>query len=83
MSGLFHARLGDGGRLQIPATCRKRLGWNPGDEVLLEMRDDGLYVMGADRAVLEVQDLVRRYIPSKLSLVDELLQDRRKDAKDE
>jgi AbrB family looped-hinge helix DNA binding protein len=83
MSEHFHTKLKEGGRLVIPSACRKRLNLKPGDDVVLELRDDAIYLTSTNKAIAEVQALVRRYIPTDTGLVDELIQDRRDEAEKE
>ena len=70
-------RIGEGGRLVIPAEFRKALELTQGDEVVLALEDDGLRLMTLDQAIKYAKDLVRSFVPEGVSLVDELLQDRR------
>jgi AbrB family looped-hinge helix DNA binding protein len=74
------ARLGAGGRFVIPASYRKALGLRPGDMLVLRMEDGELWVSTRDRAIKRVQAYVRRYVPSGVSLVDELIHERREEA---
>ncbi len=69
-------RIGEGGRIVIPAEYRRALGLKPGDEVILVLEDGDVRVMTPQRAVQRAQALVRRYVPDGRSLADELLQER-------
>lgn len=73
-------KLGEGGRLVIPARYRKVLGLKPGDEVLLVLIDGEVRVLTPQRAVQRAQALVRRYIPKGRRLAEELLRERRDEA---
>lgn len=73
------ARIGEGGRILIPAHYRKKLGLKPGDEVLLILDEGELRVVTTQRAIERAQALVRRYVPAGRSLVNELLKDRREE----
>ncbi len=73
-------RIGEGGRLVIPAELRKALRLNPGDEVVLVLEEDGLRLMTLEQAIKWAQALVRSFVPEGVSLVDELLQERREEA---
>ena len=73
-------KLGDGGRLVVPAKYRKTLGIKPGDEVILVLEDGELRLLTPQRAVQRAQSLVRRYIPKGRNLTEELLQERREEA---
>ena len=70
-------KLGEGGRVVIPAEYRKTLGLKPGDEVILLLEEGEVRLLTPQRAVQRAQALVRRYIPEGRGLVDELLRERR------
>lgn len=72
--------LGEGGRFVIPAEFRKALGLKPGDEVVLALEDDGLRLMTLDQAIWRAKALVRTFVPDGVSLVDELLMERREES---
>ncbi len=74
------ARIGEGGRLVIPAAHRKALGLNPGDEVILILENEELRLMTQETAIRQAQDLVRQYVPRERSLVEELIRERRGEA---
>jgi AbrB family looped-hinge helix DNA binding protein len=75
------ARITEGGRLVIPAEFRRKLGLNPGDSVVIDIADGELRVRSLRAAVQRAQALVRRYIPAGVSLSEELIRDRRAEAK--
>ena len=77
------AKLGENGRVVIPAPYREALGLSTGDEILIELGEDEVRVLPAKLAVARAQRLVRKYIPAGTKLVDSLIEDRRKDAKRE
>ena len=78
--GEFKTKLGDGGRLVIPAKYRKALDLKPGDEIVMLLEKNELRVMGSQQAIKQAQAIVRRYIPEGRSLSDELIQERREEA---
>jgi hypothetical protein len=56
----------------------------PGDQVLLETRRDELRVRPYRKAVREAQAIIRKYIPDRdRSLVDELIEERRREVERE
>ena len=73
-------RMSEGGRLVIPVEFRKALGLKQGDEVVLALDDDGLRLMTMEQAIRRARTLVRSFVPEGVSLVDELLLDRREEA---
>ena len=79
MSGLT-TKVGEGGRVVIPAGYRKSLGLKPGDEVVLILEDGEVRLLTPRQAVRRVQALVRRYVPRGRRLADELIQERREEA---
>lgn len=73
----FRGRIVSGGRLQIPADVRKELGLADGDDVRLEVIDGELRVRSLKAALARVRAMVREHVPDGVSLVDELMADRR------
>jgi AbrB family looped-hinge helix DNA binding protein len=76
-------RVNENGRVVIPASFRKALGINIGDEVLLRMEDDELRITTLKRRVERAQRLVRKHLKRGTSLVDELIAERREAARNE
>ena len=72
-------RLGEAGRLVIPASHRKALGLKVGDEVVLVLEDDELCVMTPQTALRRAQAMVQQYVPRDRSLVGELILERREE----
>lgn len=71
------------GRVVIPASFRRALGVRAGDEVVLRIEDNELRITTMKHRVARAQRLVRKHIRAGVSLVDELIADRRKEAKNE
>jgi AbrB family looped-hinge helix DNA binding protein len=71
--------ISEGGRIVIPSKYRKAMGLNPGDEVLLTLEDDELKIVSTRKAIARAQALVRKYVPEGVSLVDELIRERREE----
>ena len=76
-------RVNENGRVVIPASFRKALGINVGDEVVLRMEDDELRITTLKRRVERAQRLVRKHVKRGASLVDELIAERREAARNE
>lgn len=74
------AKIGEGGRLVIPAEYRQALGLRVGDDVLLALDEDQLRIYTVDVAIRRAQELVRQYVAPDVSLADQLLADRRAEA---
>ena len=77
------ARVNENGRVLIPASFRKALGINVGDEIVLRIKDDELRIMTLKRRLERARESVRRHIKPGRSLVDELIAERREAAKHE
>jgi AbrB family looped-hinge helix DNA binding protein len=71
------AKLGEGGRIVIPAEYRQALGLQVGDEVILRLEGRELRIYTLNQAIRRAQELVNRYIPKERSLADELIAERR------
>lgn len=70
----------DGGKLVIPASMRRTLGIERGDTVLVDVSEGELRVRSLPKAVARAQAIVRRHVPSEVSLVEELIAERRGEA---
>lgn len=79
----FRTRITKGGRLVVPAKFRKALQIEAGDEIVLRLENGSLRLIPLHQAVSLAQDAVRKYVPEGVSLVDELIQARRAEAKGE
>ncbi|HVG10355.1 MAG TPA: AbrB/MazE/SpoVT family DNA-binding domain-containing protein [Thermoanaerobaculia bacterium] len=73
-------KLGEGGRLVIPADYRKALGVDTGDELVLILEENSLRVLTPKEGIRRAQALVRSYIPEGQLLSDELIEERRKES---
>lgn len=74
--------LGAQGRVVIPATMRRALGFHPGDKLVMRV-DDG-------RLVVEKADVIKERLrarfaglPDNVSLTDELIHERREESRRE
>jgi AbrB family looped-hinge helix DNA binding protein len=76
-------RINENGRVVIPASFRKALGINPGDQVILRLDDDELRITTMKHRIARAQRTVRKYVKPGVSLVDELIAERREAAKRE
>jgi AbrB family looped-hinge helix DNA binding protein len=70
-------KLGDGGRLVIPAEIRQELGMKLGDRLLLLIEDGELHVITVAQGVERAQKLAAPYIRPGVSMADELIAERR------
>jgi AbrB family looped-hinge helix DNA binding protein len=76
-------RVGQNGRMVIPAAFRKAMGIEVGDEILLRMEDDELRITTQQRRIRQAQRRAQRYLKPGASLVEELLSERREAARNE
>ena len=76
-------RVNENGRVVIPASFRKALGINAGDEVVLRIEDDELRITTLKRRLERAQSLVRKHVKPSTSLADELIAERREAARNE
>lgn len=76
-------RVNENGRVVIPASFRKRLGIRVGDELVLRIQGDELRITTLKRNLERAQRLVRKRVKPGASLVDELIAERRKAARNE
>ena len=83
MEHVVRARVNENGRVVIPASFRKALGIDVGDEVVLEIREDELRITTLRHRVERAQRRAQRYLKGHGSLVKELLSERRQAAKHE
>jgi AbrB family looped-hinge helix DNA binding protein len=78
MGGTYTVKMGDRGRLVVPAEMRERLGLHPGRVLVFIESPMGLVLLTRD----QLKERVRTELEG-LNLVDELLEDRRRQARDE
>ena len=76
-------RVNENGRVVIPASFRKALGIQAGDEIVLRIEDDELRITTQQRRIQRAQQRAGKYVKAGSSLVNELLAERREAAKRE
>ncbi len=79
----LRTHLGSNGRVVIPASARRALGIEPGDELILVVEDGEIRLCTARQAARKAQELVRRYSRPGESLADSLVAERREEAASE
>ena len=72
------AVIGPGGRVVIPAVYREVLGIDEGDAVFMRIEGDELRLVSDATEVRRIREMIARYVPEGVSLVDELLRERRR-----
>jgi AbrB family looped-hinge helix DNA binding protein len=76
-------RMGEKGRLVIPAAMREALGMGVGDVLALRVVDGELRIATLRERIRRVQERAKRIIKPGVSLADELSAERREAAKHE
>jgi AbrB family looped-hinge helix DNA binding protein len=73
-------RVGRGGRIVLPAEARKELGLKEGDAVTIEVRDGELGVYSVLEGIRRAQAIAAKHKRPGVSVVDELIAERRAEA---
>jgi AbrB family looped-hinge helix DNA binding protein len=76
-------KVNENGRLVIPAEFRRALGIRAGDEIILIWKEDEIRITTMKKRIERAQRHVRQYVKPGVSLVDELIAERREAAKRE
>jgi AbrB family looped-hinge helix DNA binding protein len=80
---VFKARIDDSGRIVLPAELRSDLGMSVGDTVTIVKDTSGIHVRTQAQALKAIQDYFQSFVPEDVSLVDELIAERRAEVKAE
>ena len=67
------------GRIVIPASYRKALGIEPGDEVVMDVRGDEIRISRLSAAVRRAQAIVAKHVPADAHLSHDLIHHRRRE----
>ena len=78
---MIQMKMSEGGRVVIPVEIRQSLGLKEGDAVLFELRDGEAVITTRAARIRRAQEMVRQYVPVGTSLVDELIAERRQEAR--
>ena len=76
-------RLGENGRIVIPAEFRKLLGLKVGDPLVVRLDEDGLRIESRRAAVRAAQRMIRERVPKGELLTERLFKMRRAETRDE
>lgn len=76
----FHATLAEDGRFVIPAADRRRLGLKAGDNLIGENDGTSLRIRDQKTVIREAQAYFRQFVEPGVSVVDELIAERREEA---
>jgi AbrB family looped-hinge helix DNA binding protein len=78
-----HTRINENGRVVIPASFRRALGIQSGDTIVLRIENNELRITSLRQRLAKAQHLVRKHVAATMSLVDELIAERREAARRE
>jgi AbrB family looped-hinge helix DNA binding protein len=76
-------KIGEGGRVVIPAEYRKALEMEVGDMVILLLEEGAIRLLTPHESIRRAQAAIRSYIPEGSNLADELIAERRRESRDE
>ena len=79
----FRTKMGEGGRVVIPAQYRKALHLAIGSELVITLQDNELHLTSLEECVKHAQEKVRRYNKEKKKLTEILSAQRKEDALNE
>ncbi|MBI2584321.1 MAG: hypothetical protein HYW28_00365 [Rhodospirillales bacterium] len=77
------AQVAPDGRVLIPISFREKLGLGRDGHILMVFENGEVRLISKDAAIARAQTLVSKYVPEGVSLVDELLAERRKEVDQE
>ena len=77
------ANVSPNGRVVIPVAVRKALGLKSGGQVIFRMEDDQVQITTMKLNLERARRRIRKYVEPGVSLVDELIAERREAAKRE
>jgi AbrB family looped-hinge helix DNA binding protein len=75
--------LGANGRIVIPAAIRQELGFAAGDTMLMDVEDGVLRIESYSARIRRIQESLKQYISPDRLLSDELIAERREEARRE
>jgi AbrB family looped-hinge helix DNA binding protein len=82
-SSSVRTRLGPDGRVVIPAAFRESLGLKESDVLFARLENGEIVLLTPEAAIRRTQAMIRQFVPDGVSLVDELIEDRRREAQRE
>lgn len=67
-------RIAEGGRLIIPASFRRALHIEPGEELILRLEDGELRLFSLNQSIKRAQAIVQKYNQSRQNLSEKLFE---------
>ena len=80
---IYRVKVDSAGRVIIPTAMRERFGIRQGDEVVIDVDEGGMHLKTQAQVIRDFQDYFTQFTTPGVSLVDELLRERREEAKRE
>jgi AbrB family looped-hinge helix DNA binding protein len=77
------ARINDSGRIVIPTEIRQKMGLKAGETLFMSVEGDVLKIESHRARIRRIQESMRQLIPPDRCLSDELIADRREEARRE
>jgi AbrB family looped-hinge helix DNA binding protein len=77
------ARINDQGRIVIPAEIRRKMDLKPGETVLMDLQDGVLKIESHRARIRRIQEEFKKYAKPGILASDELIAERRKEARRE
>ena len=77
------SKINQNGRIVIPAAIRQEMGLKAGESLLMEVEDGVLRIESHRARIRRVSESLRQLIPPECCLSDELIADRREEARRE
>lgn len=77
---MFHTKVDPSGRILLPAELRSRNQIEIGDPMVVVEHDHGFEIKTLEQSVREAQEFFLSVIPADVSLVDELIAERKEEA---
>lgn len=78
----YRTKMGEDGRIVIPADCRRLLHLHPGEELIIHIEKEELHLYSLKHSLKKAQEAVQKYTKGR-SLVTKLKEMRNKDNKNE
>jgi hypothetical protein len=82
-AGAYWLRVRPDGSLVLPKEAAEALGAAPGGRVFARLEGGELKIVSGDTAMQQARELVRRYVPPEVDLVEDLLAGRRAETANE
>lgn len=79
----IRTKLGKHGRVIVPAAFLNNLRLNAGDDIIVHLDNNTVYISTPNYALSRLQQLVKDKNTEEISLVDDLLESRKNDVRNE